>query len=325
MMTPLDDRDGHIWLDGELLPWRDARLHVLTHALHMGGAVFEGMRAYGGKVFLNDPHVARLAHSAELLGYRLPWTHDELTLAIETVLSVNQLGNAYIRPVAWRGTESVSIASPHARIHVAIAAWDWPTAADQGRAEDGIRLHLASWRRPRPDTAPTAAKCSGLYMIGTLARHAAAAEGCDDALLLDSEGKVAETTATNLLAVIDGVLVTPPATCFLDGITKRHVMQLARQRGLTVEERTLDLETLCQASEVFTAGTSVELQPVIALVMNGRTIEWPLGPVTRQLIADFRDSTAAAAQAESRRRDEDAMRPRRPLPASQLEVAPATP
>ncbi|PAM73799.1 branched-chain amino acid aminotransferase [Stenotrophomonas maltophilia] len=316
MLNSLDDRDGLIWLDGELLPWREARLHVLTHALHMGGAVFEGMRAYGGHVFLNAPHLERFQQSAALLDYHLPWSQGELTQAIEAVLWANQLDDAYIRPVAWRGAESVSIASPRARIHVAIAAWDWPTAASQGRAEEGIRLQLASWRRPRPDTAPTAAKCSGLYMIGTLARHAAAAAGCDDALLLDSEGRVAETTATNLLMVHDGVLVTPLPTCFLDGITKRHVMGLARQRGLRVEERTVTLDELRAASEVFTAGTSVELQPVVALVEDAATTEWPVGPVTRQLIQDFRASVTEASQVgRTLREQETGLLERRPWPA----------
>ncbi|MFP1679814.1 branched-chain-amino-acid transaminase [Alloalcanivorax sp. C16-2] len=303
MLTSLDDRDGLIWLDGELLPWREARLHVLTHALHMGGAVFEGMRAYGGRVFLDAPHLERFQRSAVLLDYRLPWSSDELSQAINAVLWANQLDDAYIRPLAWRGTESVSIASPHARIHVAIAAWDWPTAASQGRAEEGIRLHLAHWRRPRPDTSPTEAKCSGLYMIGTLARHAATAAGCDDALLLDSEGLVAETTATNLLMIRDGVLTSPLPTCFLDGITKRHVMELARQRGLRVEERAVTLEELRRASEVFTAGTSVELQPVVALVERAGTTEWPVGPITRQLIRDFRRSVTATRQENAAPRD----------------------
>lgn len=297
MFTSLEDRDGLIWLDGTLMPWRDARLHVLTHSLHMGGAVFEGMRSYGGHVFLNDEHLDRFACSAELLDYRLPWSRAELTQAIEAVLWACRLGDAYIRPVAWRGAESVSITSPSARIHVAIAAWDWPTPATMGLAEVGQRLHLASWRRPRPDTAPTAAKCSGLYMIGTLARNAATAAGCDDALLLDSEGLVAETTSTNVLMVIDGVLVSPLATCFLDGLTKRHVMALAKQRGLEVDERLVTLEELRSASEAFTAGTSVELQPVVALVEPEQTTTWPVGPVTRQLMADFRASIAATAAA----------------------------
>lgn len=297
MLNALDDREGLIWLDGELLPWREARLHVLTHALHMGGAVFEGMRAYGGHVFLDTPHLQRLERSAKLLDYRLPWSQGELRQAIEAVLWANQLEDAYIRPIAWRGADSVSIAAPRARVHVAIAAWDWPTAAAQGRAEVGIRLHLAKWRRPRPDTAPTAAKCSGLYMIGTLARHSASAAGCDDALLLDSDGLLAETTATNLLLIRDEVLVTPLPTCFLDGITKRHVMDLARQRGLQVEERTVTLDELRRASEVFTAGTSVELQPVVALVEESASTEWPVGSITRQLIGDFQASVTAARQA----------------------------
>jgi len=297
MLTPLDDRDGFIWLDGELIPWRDARLHVLSHALHMGGSVFEGMRAYDGHVFLGADHLARLSRSATLLDYQLPWSGDALSRAIDAVLEANGLRDAYIRPIAWRGAESVSIASPRARIHVAIAAWDWPTAAARGEAEKGIRLQLSRWRRPRADTAPTAAKCSGLYQICTLARHQALAAGYDDALLLDSDGQVAETTATNLLLVRGRRLITPAATCFLDGITKRHVMQLARQRGLTVEERTVSLDELRAADEVFTAGTSVELQPVVALAEGARITEWPVGALTRSLIADFQASVRVAGRA----------------------------
>lgn len=302
MLNALDDRDGLIWLNGELLPWREARLHVLSHALHMGGAVFEGMRAYGRRVFLGDAHLERLERSAALLDYRLPWSHRELSQAIDAVLWANQLTDAYIRPIAWRGADSVSIAAPQARVHVAIAAWDWPTAASQGRAEAGIRLQLAHWRRPPPNTAPTASKCSGLYMIGTLARHAAMAAGCDDALLLDSDGLVAETTATNLLLVSDGVLVTPLPTCFLDGITKRYLLGLARQRGLPVEERAVTLEELRAATEVLTAGTSVELQPVVALVEDKTKTEWPVGPVTQQLIADFHATVTGATNGIAARR-----------------------
>lgn len=297
MFTQLDDRDGQIWFDGALIPWREARLHVLSHALHMGGAVFEGMRAYDGQVFLNAAHLTRFARSATLLDFALPWSQAQLGSAIEAVLAANALTDAYIRPIAWRGAQSVSIPSPQARIHVAIAAWDWPTAAARGEAAQGIRLQLSSWRRPRPDTAPTAAKCSGLYMIGTLARHRAMAAGCDDALLLDHDGQVAETTATNLLLVHEGHLVTPTPNGFLDGITKRHVMALARRRGLVVEEHRVSLSMLHAASEVFTAGTSVELQPVVALHADDGVREWPVGPVTRQLMADFRASIDTAGSA----------------------------
>ena len=296
-MLPFDDRTGWIWLDGTLVPWAEARLHVLTHSLHMGGAVFEGIRAYGGRVFLGDAHLNRLARSAEGVGYRLPRGRLELTKAVEAVLWANALGDAYVRPVAWRGSEAVSVGAGGTRVHVAVAAWNWPTPAALGRALEGIRLRLATWRRPRPDTAPTASKCSGLYMIGTLARHAALDAGFDEALLLDVYGNVAETTATNIVLVTGETLVSPVANCFLDGITKRHVFSLARRRGFAVEERTVTLRELRAAEEVFVAGTSVEIQPVVELAEEGGRTRWPVGPVTRTLVADFQASVGEPAPA----------------------------
>ena len=256
-MFPFDDRDGLIWFDGALMPWAEARIHVLTHAFHMGGAVFEGIRAYDGQVFLGGAHFQRFTHSAELLGYTIPRSVVELTKATEAVLWANELKDAYIRPLAWRGSESVSVSARGASIHVAIAAWDWPTPAALGEGGHGIRLALADLRRPRADTAPTASKCSGLYMIGTLARNAANDEGYDDALLLDIDGNIAETTATNIILIEGKRLVSPIADCFLDSITKRHVFALAIKRGLEVVERKVSLPELCAADEVFVAGTSI--------------------------------------------------------------------
>ena len=295
MLNSLDDNDGLIWLDGELLPWRQARLHVLTHSLHMGGAVFEGMRAYDGHVFLNIEHLERLQQSATMLDYHLPWSRDELTKAIEAVLWANQLDNAYIRPLAWRGAESVSIASPRARIHVAIAAWDWPVETALGDGTSELRLVLSDWRRPAPDTAPTASKCSGLYMTGTLSRAAAARSGHDDALMLDMAGHVAETTVTNIVLVRDGRLLSPLPTCFLDSLTKRHVFDLARGLGLSVHEGTVSLDDLDAADEVFVTGTSVELRPVVSLDRPGKHSTWPVGRITTALREAFRASTRAHA------------------------------
>ncbi|MEH6721502.1 MAG: branched-chain-amino-acid transaminase [Aurantimonas endophytica] len=299
-MFPFDDRDGLIWFDGALVPWAEARLHVLTHALHMGGAVFEGIRAYDGQVFLGDAHFQRFTHSAELLGYTIPRSVVELTKATEAVLWANELKDAYIRPLAWRGSESVSVSARRASIHVAIAAWEWPTPAALGKGGNGIKLALAAWRRPRADTAPTASKCSGLYMIGTLARHAANDEGYDDALLLDIDGNIAETTATNIMLVEGKRLVSPVADCFLDSITKRHVFALAIKRGLEVVERKVSLPELCAADEVFVAGTSIEIQPVVQL--DGPTVaaQWDVGLLTRDLIGDFQASIRQKGSADSR-------------------------
>ncbi|EKF42527.1 aminotransferase, class IV [Nitratireductor indicus C115] len=294
-MMNFADRDGFIWLDGALVPWREAELHVLTHALHMGGAIFEGIRAYDRDVFLSGAHYDRFARSAEILGFALPWTKTELMKATEAVLWANELQDCYIRPLAWRGAESVSVAAPDARIHVAIAAWDWPTPASQGKGTTGLRMRLADWRRPTPETAPTASKCSGLYMIGTLARHAIAGDGYDDALMLDAQGNVAETTATNIVLLSGDTLISPKPDCFLDSITKHHVFGLARRLGLKVEEATVSLDLLAAADEVFVTGTSVEVLPVVELSMSERVMRWPVGEVTGKLMAMFEASTRRRA------------------------------
>ena len=289
------DTDTYVWRDGSLIPSIEASLHVLTHSLHMGGAVFEGIRAYDGRVFLAEEHFRRLDRSARILGYALPWTMQDLLTATEAVLWASGLRDAYIRPIAWRGSESVSVAAQRCRIHTAIAAWDWPVDRALGEGGGGLRLVLSDWRRPAPDTAPTASKCSGLYMTGTLSRAAAARSGHDDALMLDSHGNVAETTVTNIVLVREGTLVSPVPTCFLDSLTKRHVFALAMREGLTVSESTITLEDLDRAEEVFVTGTSVEIRPVISLDRQGQRSEWPVGPVTKALIAAFRASTRECA------------------------------
>jgi len=283
--------ENHVWLDGSLIRSAEANLYVLTHSLHNGGAVFEGIRAYGGRIFLAEGHFRRLERSAAILGYRIPWTAEDLIAATEAVLWANGLSDAYIRPVAWRGSESVTVSAQGCRIHTAIAAWDWPVDRALGEGTGGLRMALSKWRRPAPDTAPTASKCSGLYMTGTLSRAAAARSGHDDALMLDVHGNVAETTVTNIVLVRGDTLVSPTPTCFLDSLTKRHVFELARNMGLSVEERTVSLEDLDAASEVFVTGTSVEIRPVTSLDRPGRQSVWPVGPVTKELIDAFHAST----------------------------------
>lgn len=281
----------HLWVDGSLIRSAEANLHVLSHSLHNGGAVFEGIRAYGGRIFLADAHFRRLERSAAILGYAMPWTVDDLIAATEAVLWANGLGDAYIRPVAWRGSESVTVSAQGCRIHTAVAAWDWPAERALGEGTRGLRLVLSDWRRPAADTAPTASKCSGLYMTGTLSRAAAERSGHDDALMLDVDGNVAETTVTNIVLVRGDTLVSPLPTCFLDSLTKRHVFALARDMGLSVEERTVSLEDLDTAGEVFVTGTSAEIRPVTSLDRPGRHSAWPVGPVTEALIDAFRVST----------------------------------
>lgn len=293
--VPLVDTTSPVWFDGTLLPSGEATLHVLTHSLHNGGAVFEGIRAYDGRLFLGKEHFRRLQRSAELLGYTLPWLVDDLQAAAEAVLWAGGLKDAYVRPIAWRGSESVTVSAQGCRIHTAIAAWDWPVETALGDGTGGLRLVLSDWRRPAPDTAPTASKCSGLYMTGTLSRAAAARSGHDDALMLDMAGHVAETTVTNIVLVRNGRLLSPVPTCFLDSLTKRHVFDLARGLGLSVHEGTVSLDDLDAADEVFVTGTSVELRPVVSLDRPGKHSTWPVGRITTALREAFRASTRAHA------------------------------
>ena len=281
-LVPFDDRDGWIWLDGEMVPWRDARLHVLTHGLHYASSVFEGERAYAGRIFKLREHTERLIASGRILGFEIPWSADQIDAACEAVLARSGLEEAYLRPVAWRGSEMLAVAAQQTKIHLAIACWAWPNLFGEARMK-GVRLTLAKWRRPAPDTAPTESKAAGLYMIGTLSKHEAEAAGFDDALMLDYKGDVAEATGANIFFVMDGQLHTPKPLGFLDGITRRTVMDLARQRQIAVVERTIGLEEIPRAQEIFLAGTAAEVTPVRAI---GERVFTP-GPVTEALVADY--------------------------------------
>ena len=280
-----DDRDGWIWFDGKMVPWREAEVHVLTHALHYASSVFEGQRAYNGEIFKLDEHTQRLRRSAELLGFELPWSVEEINAACHEVLKANGLTDAYMRPLAWRGAESIGVSPGNTRPHLAIAAWPWGKYYDPRKSEQGIRLEIAPWRRPAPFTAPTASKASGLYMICTLSRQHAEANGYDDALMFDWRGRVAEATGANVLFVRDGQIHTPVPDCFLDGITRRTVMDLARRRGVEVFEREIWPEELETFEQMFLAGTAVEITPV------GSVGPWSfeVGDLTRQLSKDYDD------------------------------------
>ncbi|AWV24214.1 Branched-chain amino acid aminotransferase [Roseomonas mucosa] len=281
-LLPFDDRDGWIWMDGEFLPWREAKLHVLTHGLHYASGIFEGERCYAGNIFKLREHTERLIRSGRLLGFEVPFTADEIDAAsIETVRR-NGHTDAYVRPVAWRGSEMLAVSAQRTKIHLAIACWGWPNLFGENRMK-GVRLGMARWRRPAPDTAPTASKASGLYMIGTLSKHAAEAEGFDDAMMLDFKGDVAEATGANAFFVFDGELHTPTPVCFLDGITRRTVMRLARNRQMKVVERTIRAEELPKATEVFLAGTAAEVTPVRAI---GEYAYTP-GQITETLLSDY--------------------------------------
>ena len=263
-MSPpaMDNREGSIWFDGKLIPWRDARVHMLTHALHYGSAVFEGEQVYGGKVFKLTAHSQRLIDSGRLLGFDMPYSVDELDGATRDVLATNHISNGYVRPLAWRGSEKISVSAPDSSIHVAIAAWDTlPPYSEKARMR-GIRMCTSKWVRPAPNVAPFAAKASGLYVTSTLAKHAAEDAGYDDALMLDYRGQIAEATLANIFLVMDGELHTPVPDCFLNGITRQTVIGLARDAGIKLVERAIMPGELGEASEVFVTGTAVEIQPV---------------------------------------------------------------
>jgi branched-chain amino acid aminotransferase len=257
-----DDRDGSIWFDGRLVPWREANVHVLTHGLHYASCVFEGERVYAGKIFKLREHTERLINSGRILGFEIPWSASEIDRACNEVVRVLGLDDAYVRPLAWRGPEQMGVAAQATKIHMAIAAWEWPSYFAPEARLKGIRMMWSDWARPAPNTAPTEAKASGLYMICTLAKHAAEAANYDDAMMLDWRGQIAEATGANIFLAIDGELHTPTPDCFLDGITRRTVIDLAKRRGIKIVERAIWPDELARADEVFITGTAAEVTPV---------------------------------------------------------------
>jgi len=262
MAQPFSDRPGVIWLNGEFVPWKDATIHVLSHGLHYGSGVFEGERAYGGTVFKLDEHTRRLHGSAGILGFEIPYSVEEINAATEELLKRQGHEDAYVRPIAWRGSEMMGVSAQHNRINLAIAVWEWPSYFKPEEKLKGIRLDLAKYRRPDPATAPSRSKATGLYMICTLSKHEAERKGYADAMMLDWRGQVAEATGANVFFVKDGVLHTPTPDCFLDGITRRTVIDLARRRGYEVVERVIMPEEMATFSEAFLTGTAAEVTPV---------------------------------------------------------------
>ncbi len=261
-ILPFDDRDGVIWYNGEMVNWRDANFHVLSHALHYGSCVFEGQRAYGGEIFKLNQHSERLIKSGEILGMEVPYTAEELNAAADAVVKANGLVDAYVRPVAWRGAEMMGVATKGTQIHVAVAAWEWPSYFAEEAKQKGLRLEFAKWRRPAPDTAPTQSKAAGLYMIASLCKDAATENGFDDALMLDYRGQVAEATGANIFFLKDGELHTPTPDCFLDGITRQTAIELAEKRGIKVNVRKIMPEELGDFEQAFITGTAVEVTPL---------------------------------------------------------------
>ncbi|MDG2481657.1 MAG: branched-chain amino acid aminotransferase [Alphaproteobacteria bacterium] len=282
-LIPFDDRDGKIWFDGKMIDWRDAKVHVLTHGLHYASSVFEGERSYGGTIYRAREHGERLFKSAEILGFEIPWTVEELEKARYEVLASNGIVDGYVRPVAWRGSEMMGVSAQHNTIHVAIAAWDWPSYFTPEARMRGIRLAISDWQRPSPKSAPVHSKAAGLYMICTLSKHKAEQQGFDDAMMYDHRGFLAEATGANMFLAIDGKLHTPLADCFLNGLTRQTVMDLARRRGIEVVERHMTDEDLAKASEVFITGTAAEVTPVSQI----GDFHFQPGNVSKQMIDDF--------------------------------------
>lgn len=280
---PFDQREGFIWQDGEFVAWKDAKVHVLTHGLHYASAVFEGERAYGGEIFKLTEHTERLHESARILGFEIPYSVEEIDNACRELLKKQGFEDAYVRPIAWRGSESLGVSAQNNRIHLAIAIWQWPSYFSPEEKMKGIRLDIAEYCRPDPRTAPSRSKAAGLYMICTISKHAAEAKGYADALMLDWRGQVAEATGANVFFVKDGALHTPKPDCFLDGITRRTIIDLAKRRGLEIVERVIMPEELADFSECFLCGTAAEVTPVSEI---GKYKFTP-GEITSLLMQDY--------------------------------------
>ncbi|MBK5958768.1 branched-chain amino acid aminotransferase [Rhodoplanes elegans] len=295
MGISFDKFDGVIWYDGKLVPWTEATLHVLSHGLHYASAVFEGERCYGGEIFKCTPHSERLRRSAGILDFEIPWSVAEIDAAKRLVIEKNGFRDAYVRPIAWRGSEMMGVSAQTNTIHLAIAAWQWPSYFNPEERLKGIRLDLAEYRRPDPKTAPSTAKAAGLYMICTISKHRAERRGYADAMMLDWQGRVAECTGANIFFIKDGVIHTPTADCFLDGLTRQTVIELAKRRGIEVVERRIMPEELTGFTECFITGSAAEVTAVAEIA------DWKFTPsqITKQLMDDYTAETqpkgAAAA------------------------------
>ena len=283
MTAAYDDRDGTIWMDGKLVDWRDATVHILTHALHYASSVFEGERCYEGKIFKGHEHSLRLIESARLLDMQSPYSAEDIDAAKEAVLKANGFTNAYVRAVMWRGSgPDMGVSAARNPVRMAVACWEWGSYYGDAKWQ-GAKLDVAKWKRPSPDTIPTAAKAAGLYMICTMSKHAAEAKGCSDALFMDWEGYVAEATGANIFFVRDGEVHTPLADRFLNGITRQTIIQMLRDAGTVVHERRIRPEELEDFQECFLTGTAAEVTPV------GQIGDWhfQVGQVTRKVAEDY--------------------------------------
>jgi branched-chain amino acid aminotransferase len=262
-LIPFDDRDGSIWLDGEIVAWRDAKTHTLSHGLHYASLVFEGERVYSGRIFKGGAHTARLRTSANILDFNVPISDADLDAAKQAVIDANNITDGYVRAFCWRGSEMMAISAQQTTAHLAIAAWEWPSYFDPETKMKGITLDIAKWRRPAPDSAPVHAKAAGLYMICTLSKHEAERHGFQDALMLDYRGYVAEATGANVFFIdADGTIHTPIADCFLNGITRQTVIGMAEAMQIKVVQRHIKPEEMADMKECFLTGTAAEVTPV---------------------------------------------------------------
>lgn len=288
-IIPFDQREGSIWFNGEIVPWKDAKIHVLSHGLHYGSCVFEGERAYGGKIFKSREHSVRFHKSAEIMDFTIPYSVEELDAAKAKVVQLNGGGDQYVRPVAWRGSEMMAVAAQHSKIHVAIATWAWPSMFDPETKMKGIKLDIADYRRPDPACAPVHAKAAGLYMICTISKHRAEKKGCADAMMLDWQGRVAECTGANIFFTRDGALHTPIADCFLNGITRQTTIALAKKQGIEVIERRIMPEELKTFNECFIVGSAAEVTPVAEI----GPYTFKPGNISRSLMDAYSEGTRA--------------------------------
>lgn len=262
-MIPYNKREGKIWYNNDFVDWQEAKLHVLSHGLHYGSFVFEGLRVYGGDIFKLEEHIERLFHSAKIMDIKIPYSKDEINTATKKIVSVQNVQNGYVRPFAWRGSEMMAVSAQQTKIHIAIATWEWGTYFDPKLKTEGIKLNISKWRRPAPDTIPWNTKASGLYMICTLSKHAAEREGYTDSLMLDHEGNVAEATGANIFFKDkNGELHTPTPDCFLDGITRRTVIEIAKSKNIKVNERKISPDELSNFVGCFLTGTAAEVTSI---------------------------------------------------------------
>ena len=294
---PFDDRDGSIWMNGSLRPWRDANIHILSHALHYASCVFEGERVYSGEIFKLREHTDRLIESGRILGFEIPYTADEIDAACKEAVAAQGFTDGYVRPVAWRGSEMMGVSAQETKINLAVAVWEWPSYFDPAERLKGIRLDMAEYRRPAPETAPCKSKAAGLYMICTISKHAAEDKGYSDAMMLDYRGYVAEATGANVFFEKDGKLHAPTPDCFLDGITRRTVIDLAKARGIEIVERHIKPEEMADFNQCFITGTAAEVTPVSEI----GEYRFTPGEITENLMSDYMalvNRTGAVAAAE---------------------------